>query len=146
MTSADIRVDFYVLEDDTGDARLRFACRLVEKAVRLDHRVFALAEDESLARRFDELLWTFRAESFVPHALASTPGAAGMPVTIGSDADPDAAGDLLINLTAGVPNCFESFRRVAEIVDASEHSRREGRARFSFYRDNGLEPQTHRIA
>jgi DNA polymerase IIIc chi subunit len=35
---------------------------------------------------------------------------------------------------------------VAEIIDASDEGRRSGRERFAFYRDNGYEPNTHKIA
>jgi DNA polymerase-3 subunit chi len=35
------RVDFYVLSDDTPDAKLRVACRLIEKAFDSGLRVYA---------------------------------------------------------------------------------------------------------
>ena len=146
MSSASPRIDFYVLEQDSPQARLRFACRLAEKAVKHQHRVHALTEDEPTAHTLDELLWTFRAESFVPHGLGAPAAGDGVPVTIGSDATP-VPGDsaVLINLTPTVPPCFDGFERVMEIIDASEDGRRAGRERFRFYRDNGFDPQTHRI-
>ncbi|MGI9329247.1 MAG: DNA polymerase III subunit chi [Gammaproteobacteria bacterium] len=146
MSNEATRIDFYVLDDSSAEARLRFACRLAEKAVHLNNRVIALAADESVARHLDELLWTFRAESFVPHAVAEDAAAEALPVMISFGADaPQAQGDLLINLTPAVPACYESFARVAEIIDSSDECRQQGRTRFSFYRNNGLEPQTHKI-
>ena len=147
MSSAAIRIDFYVLEQAEPAARLRLACRLMEKALQHRHRVHALTTDERDAHDLDELLWTFRAESFVPHALDTNSAARDVPVTIGWNEQ--AAGhdaDLLINLTPTVPPCFDTYQRVIEIVDASDDGRRDGRERFRFYRENGLEPQTHRIA
>ena len=146
MSSASIRIDFYVLDQASPDARLHFACRLVEKAMKLKHRVHALTADEPQARTLDELLWTFRDESFVPHAIGQREGDAAVPVTIGFDpADAPDSSEVLINLCPVVPACFDGFQRVVEIIDASEDSRREGRERFKFYRDNGFDPQTHRI-
>jgi DNA polymerase-3 subunit chi len=147
LTGAATRIDFYVLDQAGVQARLRFACRLTEKAFQQRHHIHALTVDEAMARTLDELLWTFRAESFVPHGVANGEATAELPVTIGWEPDrPAQDGDLLINLTPGVPTSFESYRRLAEIVDADEACRREGRERFRFYRDNGFEPQTHRIA
>jgi len=146
LSSEATRIDFYVLEDASDEARLHFACRLAEKAVRLNNRVIALAADEATARQLDELLWTFRAESFIPHGIGSDDKADALPVMIAFGADaPQAVGDLLINLTPAVPACYESFARVAEIIDSRDECRQQGRTRFSFYRNNGLEPQTHKI-
>ncbi len=146
MSSEATRIDFYVLAAANSEARLRFACRLAEKAVHLNNRVFALTADEAAARHLDELLWTFRAESFVPHGMASATTTEALPVMIAFGADaPQAQGDLLINLTPAVPACYESFARVAEIIDSSDECRQQGRTRFSFYRNNGFEPQTHKI-
>ncbi len=138
------RVDFYVLESDATDARLRFACRLSEKAWNLEHRVHALTGDDKAARQLDQLMWTFRAGSFVPHAINDTASDEENPITIGSDTSV-SEGELLINLTETVPACFDKFQRIAEIVGGDPTSRSEGRKRFSFYRDNGYAPQTHRI-
>lgn len=138
------RIDFYVLEAPGDEARARFACRLSEKAFGLSNRVHALTADPAGAARLDELMWTYRAGSFLPHTLADSGENGDSPVTIGCNAT-DCAGELLINLTDEVPACFEQFERVAEIVDASEDGRSRGRRRFSFYRDNGYTPTTHRI-
>ena len=99
-----------------------------------------------MARELDELLWTFRQGSFVPHALLlSGTQESAVPVTIGHEDQPDTSGDFLINLGDEIPAFFDQYERVAEIVDATPDSRRSGRERFSFYRDNGFEPNTHNI-
>jgi DNA polymerase-3 subunit chi len=140
-----MRVDFYVLDSCDEDARLRFACRLSEKAWNLSHRVHALAPDTETAEGLDQLMWTFRAGSFVPHVIDDKATNPDTPVTIGCDPG-DCRGELLINLTSGIPPCIERFERIAEIVDGNEASRRAGRERFSLYRAQGYEPQTHKIA
>jgi DNA polymerase-3 subunit chi len=143
VTEHPIRIDFYVLESAEPGGRERLACRLAEKAYGLDHSVHALTATEDAARELDELLWTFRAGSFVPHELQGA--ATEAPVVIGCDPADAPQADLLINLTDEVPSCFDRFARVAEIIDADEGHRRAGRERFAFYRDNGYQPQTHRI-
>ena len=148
LNTATPRVDFYVLPDADAGARLRFACRLTEKAYKLDNKTHAHVSGAAQARQLDELLWTFRQGSFIPHEIAdkaaesSTPLA---PVTIGHHGEAGFSGDLLINLADEIPPFFDQFARLAEIIDASVECRQRGRERFSFYRDNGYQPDTHKL-
>lgn len=138
------RIDFYILNQGTAADRLRFACRLTEKAWRAGHRVFVQTATREQAMQFDELLWTFRAGSFVPHALATAPD--GAPIVIGEHDAPDNAHDLLVNLGNAIPDAFRDYRRVAEIIDTDADNKKAGRERFRFYKDNGCEPETHTIS
>ena len=143
------QVDFYVLAGSDGQARLRFACRLVEKAWLKRHRVRVQLEPGEL-EAFDQLLWTFSDRSFVPHRRAGAPDDAPAParpaVVIADSADADEAdGDVLVNLAAGAPAAFGAWSRIAEIVDADAGRRSRGRERFRAYRDAGLEPATHEM-
>jgi len=140
-----LRVDFYVLSSTDPAARLQFACRLTEKAYTLNNSIYAHVGNVARARELDELLWTFRDGSFIPHEIATTDAAQAPPVVIGHATDTDTDGDLLINLADSIPTFFDRFGRVAEIIDASDEVRRSGRERFAFYRDNGYEPNTHKI-
>ena len=152
------RVDFYVLPDADAGARLHFACRLTEKAYKLDNRTHAHVSGAAQARQLDELLWTFRQGSFIPHEIAgqnlasqinsgkpAEPNTPLAPVTIGHHSEAELSGDLLINLTNTIPPFFDQFARVAEIIDSSAECRQLGRERFSFYRDNGYQPTTHKL-
>lgn len=144
------RVSFYVLAGGEPGSRLGYACRLAEKAYKLQHRIHAHAADASMAKALDELLWTFRQGSFVPHQLLATGGSPPLaPITIGA-ADPAGpveppAADLLINLATEVPPFYGRFPRIAEIIDGSPAGREAGRARHRFYREQGLEPETHEV-
>jgi DNA polymerase III subunit chi len=143
------RVDFYVLDDAAGQARERFACRLVEKAWRLQHTVYLHAASAGEAQRLDDLLWTFRDGSFLPHVL-DEPGldaglAAATPVRIGASPEPAFEADILVNLDHAVPLFFSRFERVAEIVSGDDEARGRARDRFRFYRDRGYVLETHRI-
>ena len=146
MSKASIRVDFYVLPATEAGARLHFSCRLTEKAYGLNHRTYVHMDSAAEVRQLDELLWTFRAGSFLPHETASAEtGANQAPIVIGHDEQTGVKGDLLINLANTIPPFFDRFDRVAEIIDGTPEGRSLGRERFSFYRDNGYEPDTHKI-
>ena len=144
------RVDFYVLSGSDPEARLRFACRLVEKAWLKRHRVRVQFDPGSELEAFDRMLWTFSDRSFVPHRRAGSgddaPAPAPPVVVIADTADADAAdGDLVINLAEGVPPALESWQRIAEVVDSDTGRRQRGRERFRAYRERGLEPATHEM-
>lgn len=139
------RIDFYVLGNDGAQARRGLACKLVEKAYKLGHRVYVHTGSAEESARLDELLWTFRQGSFVPHGVHPEDNAQETPVLIGHDIAPEEIHDVLVNLTGEVPPFFSRFQRVAELVDGGEESRRSGRERFRFYRDRGYELQTHEL-
>jgi DNA polymerase-3 subunit chi len=141
------QVDFYVLPGDDPTARLRFACRLVEKAWLKRHRVRVQFEPGGELEAFDRMLWTFSDRAFVPHRRAGSvedaPAPAPAAVVMADSAEADAAdGDVLVNLAAAQP-ATGNWARIAEVIDADAVRRSKGRERFRAYREQGLEPQTH---
>ena len=53
--------------------------------------------------------------------------------------------DVLINLSAEVPEFFSRYERVAEVVDADAARREQSRERYRFYRDRGYKLNTHQV-
>jgi DNA polymerase-3 subunit chi len=139
------RIDFYILSDSGRDSRLRFACRLSEKAYNMNTHVYAHTPSPEQADRLDQMLWTFRDGSFVPHARFTADAEQRAPISIGTPEIYSEAGELLINLCDVVPTFYSGFERIAEIVAADESSRKAGRERFRHYRDLGADPATHNI-
>ena len=128
------RVDFYILEDVDLNAMMRFACRLACKAVDAGNRVYIHTNHEQSATDFDDLLWAYPDQRFMPHGRQNDAFAAAAPVVIGWD-DPHEHDGVLINLSDEIPTFFGRFDRVAEIVVGETKSR--GRERYQFYRDRG---------
>lgn len=140
------RVDFYILSQSGPQSRQTFACRLAEKAYRLDNTVHIHTNNAADEEDIDTLLWTFRDGSFVPHIrVLAVNEILSAPVTIGSGADGSNPCDLLINLADDVPSFAGSFPRIAELVSSDTECRQRGRKRFARYRDQGLSPETHHI-
>ena len=137
------KVDFYVLDRVDEQARNTLACKLVEKAWRLSNTIHIHMMTKADAERFDELLWTFRDGSFVPHEISG--GETNAPVTIGFGDTPIEARDLLINLCDEIPAFAASFPRVAEVVTSDENCRTKSRQRYSTYRGQGHQLETHKI-
>lgn len=139
------RVDFYILAARGQNSRLTFACRLSEKAYKAQTRVYAHASSDRQAEQLDQLLWTFRDGSFVPHERVLGEQAPRSPVAIGTPEIYTDSGELLINLCDVVPTFSAGFHRIAEIVPGDDDARAAGRKRFKQYRDRGLEPTIHNI-
>jgi DNA polymerase-3 subunit chi len=140
------RVDFYLLAQPGEQSRHAFACRLAEKAYRLENTVHIHANNQADARRIDELLWTHRDGSFVPHHLVGGDrNDLPSPVTIGCEDRHVGSRDLLINLCDDVPDFADAFPRVAELVTSDEDSKQMSRRRFVQYRDKGHTLETHNV-
>lgn len=137
------QVDFYVLPDAGPRSRALFTCRLAEKVFNLGQRSFVNLASDSEMQELDDLMWTFRDRSFLPHALVG--GDRSEPVLLGCNLEPAGEFHLLINLAPEVPAFFSRFERVAEIVDADPQIRARGRERFRFYKDRGYPLETHTL-
>jgi DNA polymerase-3 subunit chi len=144
-----MRVDFYILQDT--QSRELTACRLCEKVWQQGLSVFIQAESATHAQQLDELLWTFRDGSFLPHDLAAdaqagTGPATGVPsISIGWNSEPQQARQVLINLAPAVPSFYTRFERIAEIVNQDAAVKSAGRERFAFYRQHNCELHHHEL-
>jgi DNA polymerase-3 subunit chi len=140
------RVDFYVLKSAAARQRWTFACRLTEKAYLKDLKIVVVSDTLADAQALDELLWTFNERSFIPHKVCldeqSVDPATAVHLTV-ERALP--AADLLVNLSQRLPPQFQRYARIAEVIDADEERRRQGRERFKAYRDLKLPLETHQI-
>ncbi len=144
-----MQVDFYIVRAAAAHERLRTACRLAEKAWRKGHRVFIHTDSNETARSLDDMLWSYRQDSFVPHALYGDCLKANAeslePVLVGDGTTQPADIDVLINLTETVPSFADSSTRIAEIVGAGKAARHAGRIRYRDYRDRGIPIQQHNL-
>jgi len=141
------RVDFYVLAEEALDARLKFACRLTEKAVDQGHRVYLQTASTADAQRLDEMLWTFSDRSFLAHEIANGASASHerVMVLLGDGEAPLTHRQLLINLTERLPNNLDAYERIAEIVDTDPERKRLSRERYKQYRERGCALETHTL-
>ena len=145
------KVDFYVLPEDSTVTKEQLACKLADKAYQLQHQIYIHTNSIENAKVLDDLLWTFRAGSFIPHEIfdcsaQDRQSQTSVPVCIGYDAlAPTDQSDVLVNLTSEVPGFFSQFERVAEIVQGNPEQRALARERFRFYKDRGYELQTHEL-
>lgn len=140
------RVDFYILPDITPNGRELLACKLAEKAYLQGMRVAVRTNSAGHSQKLDELLWTFRDGSFVPHEIARANTAPQSPVVLSHEAaSTSSSNGLLINLTDTIHGDFTAFDRVAELVDQDPNHLASSRVRFKHYREHGIEPNSHKL-
>lgn len=145
------RIDFYIIENGSEQATETFICRLIEKAWSQNNAVYIHTVDEHHATKYDELLWSFNEDSFIPHHLIQNVAEqmTAKNVLIGHQSAkeiPVTDHDVLINLHHNTPSFFSQFERVAEIITADETSRSKGRERYQFYRNRGYALETHKLS
>jgi len=139
------RIDFYVLPDQKENGRALLACRLADKAYGLGHTVYLFTASEARAAALDDLLWTFRQDSFVPHERYPLVGEEGSPVLVGTAAPATVEAQVLINLADALPEGFERYERVVELVDQHPEVLAQSRERFRQYREQGCLLETHKL-
>jgi len=138
------KIDFYQIESD--EAPLLFSCRLIAKIYRMGHQVHIHTESEAQAEEIDRLLWDFRPESFIPHALDNTDEETPVRIGCSKTREPSTHQEVLVNLSGAVPDFFSRFERVAEVVPLNTNSRDAARQNFKFYKDRGYEIKYNKVS
>lgn len=119
--------------------KVGYACRLLRKAVGKGARLVVTGEP-ALLRELDIALWTFSPLEFVPHCYGQAAGAAVLaasPVVLSEAAHAAPHQEVLVNLGPAVPEGFERFERLIEVVTVNEDDRVQGRRRWKHYADRG---------
>jgi len=129
-------ISFYVGKTNTLRGRLLLACRLVEKARECNLHVHIHTDGFNTTKQMDELLWTWKETSFIPHTTQITDDTQEA-VTIANDHEPINNCDYLINLSNQRPDFFSRYKKMAEIIDQTETILTAGRERYSFYKNRG---------
>ena len=138
------QVDFYVLTDNNTSPE-RFACKLINKAWTQGNQIYVHTASRTEAERFDDLLWTFRDSSFLPHSLAAEDGQNENPIVIGwKDTHPQGK-QVMLSLTPAVPAFATEFARIIEIVAGDQARRQQARERYRHYRVLGCDMHQHSI-
>ncbi|HEY0826197.1 MAG TPA: DNA polymerase III subunit chi, partial [Ramlibacter sp.] len=126
--------------DKLGDA-----CRLLPKAAGTGSKVVVPGE-AGLLRALDTELWTFSALEFIPHCHADSADAqvlAASPIVLADAPRATPHQQVLVNLGAGVPEGFERFERLIEVVTQDDGDRQQARLRWKHYADRGYAIKRH---
>ena len=141
------KVDFYVLPEH--GKREHFACALIQKVWKQGNNIFINMRSEPATAAFDDLLWTFKDISFLPHCLNAEDNTKTAPIVIGHDIQtvsqmPDDT-HIVLNLADQIPPELTGVERILEIVAGNEVDRQQARKRYADYRNHGHVLNKHTI-
>ncbi|PUE08573.1 DNA polymerase III subunit chi [Limnohabitans sp. T6-5] len=137
------RIEFHF----NAPERLQYACRLLRKAHGRSLRVGVVGAQATL-RQLDAALWTFSATDFLPHSTTANPTDIQQASAILLSPSTTDLGtlDVLLNLGDDVPEGFERFERLIEIVAMDDHSRMCARQRWKHYTAQGYDLLQHDLS
>jgi DNA polymerase-3 subunit chi len=123
--------------------KLEYVCRLLRKATGRGAKVVVLGP-QSHMHQLDAKLWALSPTDFLAHSLDGGALQARSPVVLTTALhDGLAEHGVLVNLTDAVPEGFEQFARVIEVVSTNEADRSVARGRWRQYAQQGITIQKH---
>ena len=105
---------------------------------------FIYTRDTQESDTLDALLWTFQADSFIPHTKEQIEFDADWPVAV-HHTPPEKSFDVLITLAGDIPEFSKRFERIIEVIGNDENEKKNARERYRLYRNHGHELQTHDV-
>lgn len=136
------RIDFHSNVSD----KITYTCRLIRKARAANCKVVIFDDDQAQLNQLDEALWTFSESDFLPHVMFQDALMPQTAIILTSDASAEFPHhDLLINLTSTIPENFNRFTRLIEIISSEQQDTISGRERYRNYQQQGMTP-SHTVA
>jgi DNA polymerase-3 subunit chi len=122
--------------------KIAYACRLLRKASRSGAQVVVTGDADVLAQ-LDGALWALSSTDFIPHAVASDDAnvLGASPVVLLPSVLAAPHQQVLLQLGDAVPQGFEQFERLIEVVSLEEGDRVNARARWRHYASRGYAVQ-----
>lgn len=140
------QIDFHILQDTSVEARWLYVCRFIEKVERLGHGILVVTDTLDQAQELDDLLWSFKPESFIAHQIIGGDEEVKVEITHADESGAIKSGehhDVLINLSSQIPEFFSRFARVAEIVIQEPKILENTRDHYRFYKQRGYPINQH---
>jgi DNA polymerase-3 subunit chi len=128
--------------------KLGYACRLLRKAWGSGARVVVTGASD-LLQELDVTLWTFSPLEFIPHCQAAAADdrvQARTPIVLAEAPRSAPHQQVLVNLGGSVPDGFERFERLIEVVTQDDQDRLQARQRWKHYAARGYAIVRHDLA
>jgi DNA polymerase III subunit chi len=141
-----LEVSFYILPSASLQERDVLICKLAEKAYRQGIYSVILTASEAHSKLLDDLLWTLRANSFIPHQIISENNVDyPKQILISADMTCLPKNSTLINVSQQTPSQPLQFERILEIVHQESLCLAAGRERYRHYQAVGAKLTTHKL-
>lgn len=134
MTETTCEVWFYHLERTGLDQALP---ELLEKTLARGWKALVRTAEPARVEHLDGWLWSYRDESFLPHAPAAEPNAARQPVLLTTGFENPNGADALFLVDGAEPGDLVAFTRCVVLFDGADEAQLAG-ARALWGRIKGL--------
>lgn len=130
-------IRFYHLMTQTTEQALP---QILAKALAGNHRIVVRGSDKNYIERLNDHLWTYRADSFLPHGCEKDGHAADQPVWL-TDKDENPNGADILVLTANTASeQVGSYKMCCEMFDGRDQGAvNAAREKWKLYKDSGQE-------
>ncbi|MFL5295992.1 MAG: DNA polymerase III subunit chi [Phenylobacterium sp.] len=126
---------FYHLERTSLEQALP---ELLEKTMQRGWKAVVRAREPERVAHLDGWLWTYRDDSFLPHAPDDEPGAARQPILLTTGFENPNAADALFLVDGAEPGDLTGYERCVVIFDAADESQlTQARAQFKAAKASG---------
>lgn len=135
------QIDFYQLNPERHRTD-QIVCQLCQKAYNHQKKTLLLTQNTDQSTHFDHQLWVFSDDSFIPHDVVQT-DVFETPILIQDSAPQNCERQLLINLSADIPDNFAQYERIIELV--TENNKPQTREHYRFYQERGYPIRHHHL-
>ena len=124
---------------------LVYVCKLIEKGYKQNiNPIFIKTNTQKQAEELDKILWTFRQESYVPHALVDKDNNT-QPVKIGWVDNEIEDAEAIINLSDGMPDTSNHLKKIHEIIENIDEKKEKARERWKKYKSIGFNIKAYKV-
>jgi len=140
------QVDFYILSRKDETSRKLFACKISEKAYKMEKSICISSPNKDYSEDLSKLLWSYKEESFLPNEIENKKTKENVKcILITHNKETINKSDVLIDLSEIEVDECNKFDRIIEIVLNQEDSKKKARKRFVEFRDLGYKVKSHQI-
>lgn len=113
---------------------------IIGKALERNFKILIKTTDEEKTKEIDEYLWTYDAESFIPHGSKTGKRSSEHPVWITSKEDNPNGANMLIIFNGAETGDISSMDLCCELFDGNDEKTLETtRSRWKEYKEKGFE-------
>jgi DNA polymerase-3 subunit chi len=141
------RTDLYIVGGTSFTELAYLACKLSEKITSNRQTALFVCQDEMQMQNLDELMWSFKNESFIPHRQASIP-TESYPIVIKTrkqhqEQSHEACIDNLVCIGPEPIENEPKHDRKLILVNSDQHSLSQARTLFKAMKSEGLQIHSH---
>jgi len=124
--------------------KLRVVCDVVENEFEQNNKVVINVSDENEGKTLDNMLWSWKQSSFIPHDFTNTLTESNQdPVRIATDISENISYDTLILVNPAELDVCNNYKRVIDFAEKYNPTKLEtDRKRYKLYRDKKYKIET----